>query len=1316
MNYNFEFNSPVIGRIQPFEYSYVTTNEYAFTYDRDIFSDLRKFNAPIFVGKRERGIFYYKCKELFLSKKDRDISVREDKVELSKPRDLMVNKSEIPLAPADKNTAKIYQIPLGQKPLNIDLPSQEYLLHRNKHEIHSSEYDFVGKDFNLNIYEHYMLGEEVDNINIIKEILLKEPTNILNIYSISAINKKDTPKKITITKVQQAKRETLMLRVFDTLFMNDFPIVLNIYDTPELKKSKRDTILFQHISIKELYSPKLSRIPKDKLLEGPINNLYINEIKGLNKPLGALQIYNTFLLTEEIHNLHILNSDKSLHRTINSLYVFDIKELLPKEVNKIFVNKIIELTCKTKEINPTANIVGMIIDSKEYYTNYYTQSIIRRKNTISSINIIETIAVIKDTHNVFYNYYELSGYKQNKNTYLDYKKYFATKENKDTTKNKILSGFHSEKDSLILRRIYSAYKDIKNTSMFEDTALYKDAKNANKFEYATLYKDIKDALVLKNSILHKDVKYTILGNTDNFVHAIQTKTLKANSLYSIHRKMDGTFYFYEDIFLHRNRNGALLGHFSESFFERTQELYANNKVILSTKSKIGFSPNDTSQMLYYDRKSMTVNNITLKEAFDIFTKHSYKNYDTDFAYKNKINASVSLDNVTLSDESLPLNIEIHDNTIGFILSSKDVFKESNNQSMKMESSNAFSVETEKFLIKDKERANVFGSSFVITEQKKTFIDYYHGIMAINNTRKAMLNFLGFTFEKTIKDVMYNTNQIFIKVKNKNAFIRNDIHITKINKKAFIEKNNVTASNKQKKFSKEKENIDITIIKKAFTEYTELSLVKKTINTTLNSTEIYINTINKNTHILKNKWINRTIYIGNTFSPQISTTKIYEAFIANNEVFVNKAVETEIFTSPIVSAVKEKDINANTEDYIFITKQQYETNKYVSELKQMQRLAKDMEKPVVKTYNWAYVYQYDDPIDPNYEYYGLDELLLPEKDVDYSTFEDVIFDKRTMKPKNPIKILDDNTFIAKYPIKHPTPDYEKTGIIYIDVPTDLMYDIFMKFYQIWYANIFKFGNMSMVDSLKLMLDYIYSYIILSYSGTEYLEPALRVFRQIRWFGETSVMHNAQYKITCEYEDLKSNLQTGECQIENELSGFYVNTALKVLSTTSTSIGNEASIKLYAYNKEDSKISFSISFSGGNVDVYVNDNYVDTIYSNHSYISYELPATDTENIIVLKRSAINNVGFCYVGNIIIEKGKYKNLNIEYDPDLKAGNMPLNDIVNKMVILANMYDNQAEVFEQFRKGNLAISELYKKLENYWELHHANKEKGKRLTIKET
>jgi hypothetical protein len=259
-------------------------------------------------------------------------------------------------------------------------------------------------------------------------------------------------------------------------------------------------------------------------------------------------------------------------------------------------------------------------------------------------------------------------------------------------------------------------------------------------------------------------------------------------------------------------------------------------------------------------------------------------------------------------------------------------------------------------------------------------------------------------------------------------------------------------------------------------------------------------------------------------------------------------------------------------------------------------------------------------------------------------------------------------------------------------------------------------MSMVDSVKLMLDYMYSYITLNYSGTEYLEPALRVFRLIRWFGETSIMHNAQYKITFEYEDLKSNLQSGICLIPNDMIGMKINTSLKVIESDSTYFNNDAYIKLYVQNREDTQITFSISFTGGVTEIYLNDDLIDVLYSNQPSVTYDLPETSDTNEFVIKRSASSNQNVCYIGNIIVKKATFKNLNIAYDPELKAGNMPLNDIVNKMVILANMYDNEAEMFDMFRKGNLGISELYKRLQNYWELHHADKEKGKRLTIKET
>jgi len=1295
MNYNFEFNSPVIGRIQPFEYSYVATNEYAFTYDRDIFSDLRKFNAPIFVGKRERGIFYYKCRELLLSKRDRDITLREDQAWFSKPINLEISNTKVSLELLDKQITQNRYISLEQRALNTNVFMNNPLLKSdNKTHVFTEGVSINSRDNNTNCYEYNMLHEKDNNIDIIREFLLKERIGILNVYNVNAINKKDAPKKITITKIQQAKRGTLLLDTFDELFLNDFPIILNIYKTPELKKKAKDTILSTQITVKDLYPQEHLRIAQNRFLEGPINNLYVNEIKSLYEPLGTLYVYKDFMLTGDINHLQTF-SIKWGQGEINHLCTFDIKILRQRETDKIFLNKEIYAIGTDNHLY-VYNILSSKIDDKKYYTNCYAQITVR-KNTNRYTNINKMKVSFKDIHDTHI-FKEMLGQKQNKIAYLDYRVYSSIKDSKKGIKNKDLFGFHSEKESLILRRIYSIFKDI---------------KYVNKFKNKALAKDVKDTYTSQSKSLEKDIKKSVLNNVDALMQEVQIKTFKQNILYYLHREIAEISLMYEEKFLSKENKGVFWKSFSDSFSKRTKILQMNNNenIIINARDKVGFSILDNIYELSLRDNGINVDNT--QKWLSAFKKDTAKDKHW-FAYKGKFNTAITYADINLADKYLPLGIESHDNTIGFILAGKNTFVDNNSQTISTNSMNSFSAETKIFLEKDKEKANSLGNIFIITEQKKAFIDYYHGIMMTNNAKKTMLNFSELTFDKILKNTKYYAGNTLVTI-NKNAFIQSDISILKISKYVGTERNNVTFTMGAKSTSIENGNIDITIIKKGFMEYTEVYVHKDGIETTLNNSEFYVN-IFKNGFTQKEEWINRKIYIGNASNTQIDVDKIYEAFIANDEVFVDKAVETEVFTNSVLPASKRKEINVDTGDYIFITKQQYETNKYVSELKQMQKTIKDMERPVVKTYNWAYVYQYEDPIDPNYEYYGLDELLLPEKDFDYSTFEDIIFDKEKMRPRKPIKILDDNTFIAKYPIKHPTPDYEETGIIYIDVPADLMYDIFMKFYQIWYANIFKFGNMSMVDSLKLMLDYIYSYIILSYSGTEYLEPALRVFRQIRWFGETSVMHNAQYKITCEYEDLKSNLQSGECQIENELCNFYVNKTLKVLATTSTVTGNEAYIKLYAYNREDSKVSFSVSFSGGNVEVYINDDYVDTIYSNCSYISYELPATNTENTIVLKRQVSNNVGFCYVGNIVIEKGKYKNLSIEYDPELKSGNMPLNDVVNKMVILANMYDNQAEVFDQFRKGNLAVSELYKKLESYWEMHHANKEKGKRLTIKET
>jgi hypothetical protein len=49
-------------------------------------------------------------------------------------------------------------------------------------------------------------------------------------------------------------------------------------------------------------------------------------------------------------------------------------------------------------------------------------------------------------------------------------------------------------------------------------------------------------------------------------------------------------------------------------------------------------------------------------------------------------------------------------------------------------------------------------------------------------------------------------------------------------------------------------------------------------------------------------------------------------------------------------------------------------------------------------------------------------------------------------------------------------------------------------------------------------------------------------------------------------------------------------------------------------------------------------------------------------------------------------------------------------------NLYEDNETLIQNLKKGNIHLNELYDKLLTYWELHHQEKDKGKRWMIKRT
>jgi hypothetical protein len=233
----------------------------------------------------------------------------------------------------------------------------------------------------------------------------------------------------------------------------------------------------------------------------------------------------------------------------------------------------------------------------------------------------------------------------------------------------------------------------------------------------------------------------------------------------------------------------------------------------------------------------------------------------------------------------------------------------------------------------------------------------------------------------------------------------------------------------------------------------------------------------------------------------------------------------------------------------------------------------------------------------------------------------------------------------------------------------------------------------------------------------MDQALRVFRQIRWYSESAIIRNSQYIVSYEYDTLRSNLHKGSCDIPNDLDAnptMYITQG--VIRNNPAYIGQEASVTFTIETQKNTWFRFSLTNQLGTVKVYVNDVLVGMYPRSQIGITIELPYTTGTNCVKIVKEANHNIDSnFYIGNIEVPEASFKDLTIKFDPVLRAGNKPLNEVAKKLIAFANLHANRNEMYQVARRSNVGISETYKKMNEYWKNHHQNKSKGKRLTIKQ-
>lgn len=1309
-----------------FKYWFAESIEYSFAYQRYIaFSDASIFNSPVALTKVATGLS--DLYELFVDKKAHparyyDLIKNFDKLEYNTTSD---EKTEAHVSKSSRS------IDMYNELYSLSLPYNSYL--KTLDDITINDY---GKE--ISIYDNSVLDRDRLKNAIYENLSLSKPVNVLNFYTqyywlnkwfrtniIHNINiEKDDGDSLNIySKIYNLRYDKLLnesdnsvaastfdniLNVDKTIMLSSFTNRLNIYDTV---MGRRDR-LGMNIIYQTLPEPKylyydvnivnnfmLSPVNYIHGSDGRFNQKIINPnviLSGVsNKRYVESNVYNlTGIINDKISNIN-----EQLYFKTSGKYVY-LNDFISGETYGKTISKFsIEFFDKKKR--PTGGILDM-----------------------SSFYLPDKSLDCSKGYNVYR--YPNSFYEFNLDTFaINEKRYCFTIDDAFMLLNPKDAGITKDMFHGIKNNSPTMYQKVTSFTLSNKQVMEEESFYINKYRLYADYDTHQEYVTKSNQYLHKFNDTTIDTKGKSAI------TYKEDMFADKNKKNFDVLY--TSYFI--NKNHSDIGLHQYYFVDKiNKDLFVHDSFTGTNAIKKSFVIHDSSFDIYKTARDMDIFTSDTQILKDKQPIGLYSGYDAVIKYNRSIVLHNSL--VQSFKDSLPIRLYGDIWTIKYQHDLHELMQVSlDKDKYYMSIFRQGQSLLKSFMICSVDNIDSMIKYYIPTDFANTLFNQFGGmIIPISKVRsQAYIDNIDLMVYKASHQG-YITQQSSASAIPKNSMMQSiDLFCDKESFNIYIDYKNLSITKEKMKsfiFSDEfveKESYYGTIEgsywadkSKAESWLSEDANIVKKPNMSFIEDALSAITIDKDTYIYDSLFIDK--------SEQICYYNYGTDWADKNQLNTNLQIQLQAFKEnkqthmlDCVSPFIKEQIKGFYDFGVFGNKIIKQSDLFQS-LNDVHKIAYDTGILPNDFGNWAWVYETPDPFDGNV--FGIDELLLPENDTRYENFEDIIFDKENMRPRNPVKVLDNNSFIAKYPTKHPTPDYDDIGIVYIDVETSIMHTVFLKFYRIWQSKIFEFGTMTMVQSVKQMLEYMYSWIM-EYFPLDQLEQALRVFRLIRWYGETSVIQNSQYIVTYEYGLLESKLTTGTCLIPNDLGiidgvtndTMYIDSTLGVIRNNKTLLGHDAHVTFTISNKKNTTFIFSLSNTVGSVNIYINNVLVDTVSRSALNLVYELPYTGDDNTVTIEKTAANNLnGTFFIGNIKVPNGTFKDLSIDFDPTLKAGNKPLNEIARKMISFANLYENRDEMYGIIRKGNLGVGEIYKRLDEYWKIHHQDKLKGKRLTIKET
>lgn len=343
---------------------------------------------------------------------------------------------------------------------------------------------------------------------------------------------------------------------------------------------------------------------------------------------------------------------------------------------------------------------------------------------------------------------------------------------------------------------------------------------------------------------------------------------------------------------------------------------------------------------------------------------------------------------------------------------------------------------------------------------------------------------------------------------------------------------------------------------------------------------------------------------------------------------------------------------------------------------------------------------------------IDELLLPHKDYNYTSFlRELIDSDGKIKPEY-ITDYDASSmrYTVKLPIENPIEVYNYIGRDYIDLDVGFLKYFITLLESRWKASIYKYAAMYAVDVLSDMMEFLYDFFEKKYPHDEAkMKMAERCIQLFRWYSEMAILNNCKYevefatkKISVDYAHKSLNDFNNMTVLNNmTITDNYILEPIdKTLPCNITFVNThkqqipklDLHFKLYNCNSQSSIL------------ITDNDNNVtETIYEPGIYdlnlelenkITIQYEPTDINQSIVISSASIANY-------------PTRNFTVRYKGKLGDVNPILKDLFNKLLLVT---DGEKAKVTNVAPATIAI---YKMIE-YFDLHHTDKLKGKRLTIK--